>query len=211
MIDKLILERRSVRIFNNKKINDEDIQKIIEAGIWAPTGCNNQEIRFYNIHKSDEITEFIKFKPFFRGVSNFILVLVDTTLFYSYLYKKKDSTKNLADIDAGLAIQNMVLKAKDLGIDSCIVNLSDMHYKKEKNISIVQRAKKELLKVLKLHKFNEYSFKFFLNKYLRIPAKYEIKAGIALGYGKQNINIDIARHGKNTIKRKPLEHYLLTN
>lgn len=33
-----IKNRRSIREYNNKIIDDEKINKIIEAGIWAPSG-----------------------------------------------------------------------------------------------------------------------------------------------------------------------------
>jgi len=44
MLMDLIKERRSVRLFNGRKIPREDILSIIEAATWAPTGCNNQEL-----------------------------------------------------------------------------------------------------------------------------------------------------------------------
>ena len=70
----IIKERRSVRSFNGRKIPKEDILSIIEAGSWAPTGCNNQELRFYILDKEDEINEIVQFKSFFKGVSTIILI-----------------------------------------------------------------------------------------------------------------------------------------
>ena len=43
----LIRSRRSVRTFDQEQpVTKEEIQKILEAGIWAPTGTNQQELRF---------------------------------------------------------------------------------------------------------------------------------------------------------------------
>ena len=51
----LMKKRRSVRLFNGNKIPQEHLLSIIEAGIWAPTGCNNQELRFLILDKQEEI------------------------------------------------------------------------------------------------------------------------------------------------------------
>ena len=37
-----IKNRRSVREFTTLEITDADLQEIIEAGKWAPSGLNNQ-------------------------------------------------------------------------------------------------------------------------------------------------------------------------
>jgi len=94
------------------------------------------------------LNETLKFKSFFRGVSHFILVFCDMSIPMSKkLYKRNSSAEAMSDLDSGLAIQNMVLQAKDLGVDSCIVNLSEKHYKKEKNLSFLQKISKELKKI----------------------------------------------------------------
>ncbi|MDP8203636.1 MAG: nitroreductase family protein [Candidatus Tenebribacter mawsonii] len=210
MISKLIKERRSIRVFSGKKISLNDMNKIIEAGIWAPTGCNNQELRFVILEKENVLTEVLKFKPFFRGVSHFILVLCDMSIPLSaQIYKKKSPAQMMSDLDTGLAIQNMVLLAKDIGIDSCIVNLSEQHYKKEKNLSILQKIFKEFKKKFNLHSINPNSFEYFLRNFLQIPKQYKIRAGVVFGYGKNFPNIEKAKHGKNMIKRNPMENYII--
>ena len=210
MLSELIKERRSIRVFTGKKILIKDINTIIKAGVWAPSGCNNQELRFVILGKEDVLNEALKFKPFFKGVSYFVLILCDMSIPLSYqMYKKNSPTQMMSDIDAGLAIQNMVLQAKDIGIDSCIVNLSEQHYKKEKNLSLLQRITKELKKKLKLHSINPNSFEYFLRNFLYIPKQYKIRAGIVFGYGKNFPNIEKVRHGKNLIKRNSIEDYII--
>ena len=145
----LIKERRSIRIFTGEKIPEKDISKIIEAGIWAPTGCNNQELRFLVLSKENEMQEVIRFKPFFKGVSHIVLIFCDMSLPQSKeLYRKNHFSSHLSDFDTGLAMQNMVLQAKSIGIDSCIFNLSEMHYKRNKNLNLQQRIRKQFLKLL---------------------------------------------------------------
>ena len=126
----LIRERRSVRLFNGEKVAREDVLSIIEAGIWAPTGCNNQELRFLILDKQEELKEILEFKPFFGGVSTVVLIFYDTSLPMSHkMYVKNRAEKHLPYVDAGLALENMILYAKSRNIDSCIFNLSEYHFK----------------------------------------------------------------------------------
>jgi nitroreductase len=43
---KAIYDRRTVRMFNSKPVSDEDINKILEAGTWAPSHANTQPFEF---------------------------------------------------------------------------------------------------------------------------------------------------------------------
>ena len=40
---KAIRERRSIRRFTNEQIKDNELQTILEAGTWAPTGKGLQD------------------------------------------------------------------------------------------------------------------------------------------------------------------------
>jgi len=44
---ELAKSRRSVRQYRQEKIPREQIEKIIEAGIWAPSAFNQQPIKFF--------------------------------------------------------------------------------------------------------------------------------------------------------------------
>jgi nitroreductase len=50
--------RRTIRTFQNKKIDRKDLEKILEAGRISPTGMNSQEIRFVVFDRDlKELTE----------------------------------------------------------------------------------------------------------------------------------------------------------
>ncbi len=51
----IILNRRSVREFNDRPISKEEINKILNAGRWAPSGLNNQPWRFIVIRDPETI------------------------------------------------------------------------------------------------------------------------------------------------------------
>jgi len=207
----LIKKRRSVRVFNGKKIQKNDILSIIEAGIWAPTGCNNQELRFFILDTEEQIEGIIRFKPFLKGMSTFILVFSDMSLDMSLKAYGRKSGKHLPYIDTGLALMNMVLYAKSKNIDSCICNFSEYH------IGIKSNRKKNIFnKIINGVKFklnpyslHEYSFIFYLRNHLKIPNHLKIMCGVALGYAEKYPDIETFKHGGKRIMRKDVKHYIL--
>ena len=53
-VDKLIFQRRSIRQFEDKPVDDEMIRKILMAGHYAPHGCNVGCTRFLVLRKPEE-------------------------------------------------------------------------------------------------------------------------------------------------------------
>jgi len=200
MLMELIKKRRSIRVFTGKKIPEKDIKKIIEAGIWAPSGCNNQELRFLILEDMEEIK---KFKPHLQGVSHFILIFADMSLPGSKMYKNKHE-RNLPYVDTGLALQNMVLYAKSIGIDSCICNLSEYHF-----IITGSITKKILNRIRVFFKMRKNSFEYVLRNKLKVPEHLEIMCSVALGYGKIEPDINTVMHGGKKIMRKNVGEHIL--
>ena len=206
----LMKERRSVRLFNGKKIPQEKILSIIEAGMWAPTGCNNQELKFLILDKKDEIDEIVGFKPFLKGVSVVVLIFCDMSLPTSQKMYFKKAQKHLPYVDTGLALGNMISYAKSRGIDSCLLNLSEYHFK----ISRTERSlfKKIVNRVkinLGLHKSVKENLEFCLRKRLKIPAHLKIMCGVALGYAERYPDVRTESHGRNKIMRKSVDYHII--
>ena len=55
---KTILERRSYKMFDGRPIGDEELETIVTAGLYAPTGMNGQPWHF-TVIKSPEMLERI--------------------------------------------------------------------------------------------------------------------------------------------------------
>ena len=211
IIRDLIKERRSVRLFNGKKIPREDVLSIIEAGTWAPTGCNNQELRFFISDKEREINEIVKFKPFFKGVSAIILIFCDMSLpmsrkmYYGYKHER-----HLPYIDTGLALANMILYAKSKDIDSCIFNLSEYHFRQSKEKKLIKKVIYKIKLMLKLHTSIENNFEFYLRNRLKIQTHLKIMCGVAFGYAEEYPKVDIDEHGGKKIMREDVSYYILS-
>ena len=207
----LIKERRSVRLFNGEKVAREDVFSIIEAGIWAPTGCNNQELRFLILDKQEELEEILEFKPFFRGVSAVVLIFYDMSLPMSHkMYVKNRAERHLPYVDVGLALENMILYAKSRNIDSCIFNLSEYHFKiHRKEKSLVKRMVNLVKLKLGFHKSIEENLIFFLRTSLKIPEHFKILCGVAFGYAKNYPDVKTESHGDKKLMRESVDNYII--
>jgi hypothetical protein len=206
----LIKERRSVRLFNGKKVPREDVLSIIEAATWAPTGCNNQELRFFILDEEEKINEFVEFKPFFKGVSTIILVFCDMSLPMSHkMYNELRHERHLPYVDTGLALGNMILCAKSKGIDSCIVNLSEYHFRRSKEKRIVNKIINRIKLKFNLHKSMETNFEFYLRNNLKIPKYLKIMPSVAFGFAKKYPNVNTFKHGGRKIMRENVNHYIV--
>ncbi|OHD12387.1 MAG: hypothetical protein A2086_10005 [Spirochaetes bacterium GWD1_27_9] len=145
----LCKQRRSVRKYTDKNISDEDINKIIEAGIQAPSGTNLQGWKFKILKNKEEINtaaDVIEKKVLKVALSYNDGVLKDTLREYGknffffkdaplviFLYAKKPNNflphffKEELGIckgtgvflSLGMVMQNMMLAAFSLGISSC--------------------------------------------------------------------------------------------
>lgn len=106
MIIKEILNRRSVREYQEKDVLEEDITEIIKAGQFAPTASNNRAIEFIIIRDQqtkDKIFE-IAGQEFLKEAPVLIIPVSDTT------------QTNCSVQDLSVASENMFLQATALGL-----------------------------------------------------------------------------------------------
>jgi nitroreductase len=106
----LIRNRRSIRKFTPKEVEDEKLQQVIEAGIWAPSGLNNQPWKFAVIKDpatQNSLASLTRYAPIIEGAPVIIAVFLDESVSY-------DRTKDIQAI--GACIQNMLLALHSLGL-----------------------------------------------------------------------------------------------
>jgi nitroreductase len=124
---KTIFARRSVRRFSSEQVKQEDVDSIIEAGLYAPSASNAQDWHFTVVQRKelieqinkwilDEIEngenthlqELVKMNGgrFFRNAPTVIVISTQT----------KD---RFAVINAAAATENILIAAESLGIGSC--------------------------------------------------------------------------------------------
>jgi|YelNatPaOPRAMG01_1025707.scaffolds.fasta_scaffold13222_7 nitroreductase len=113
---ELIKGRRAIRNFQKKEISLDDMKKILEAGIWAPSGSNLQSWEFILIKDPQTILKIKLVSPgLFSNPDSLVVLCVNKS-------KAERGGKlgiEMAVMDLAMAAQNMMLMAYSLGIGSC--------------------------------------------------------------------------------------------
>jgi len=213
-LSELIKSRRSIRKFDSKSIPKETLFKVIEAGIWAPTGSNQQEIRFLIIKSPHLLREFLRFKKIGMPAV-VVLLLIDWENYYKEWQggklKYHPHKKYLPYIDTGLAMMNMMLMAECLGVKSVPLNVSKhLFYIKDKNNTVFRRFLRKIAIKLCISRFGVRFFYDFCEKELKINTTRYIPSGaIAFGYSNVNLNIGKLKHAGKPVCRKNVNEYIV--
>ena len=100
---KNLVERRSVRKYNNKKVSHDLVEKIIYAGQCAPSGMNRQIFAFVAVEDEELVKELSK--------KNAEVMNSSADPFYG--------AKSLIIV---FAMGNLMNAANALGVDSCWIH-----------------------------------------------------------------------------------------
>jgi nitroreductase len=104
-------ERRSIRIYLDKMISDDEVEMILEAGRWTPSASNKQPWEFLVI-KNKEVLKEISKKAFYGKH------IKEAPLAIAIVGKIKENP-NYYIQDTSLVSMNMMLMAWSLGIGTC--------------------------------------------------------------------------------------------
>ncbi len=104
-------ERRSIRIYLDKLISNDEVEMILEAGRWSPSASNKQPWEFLVI-KNKEVLKEISKKAFYGKH------IKEAPLAIAIVGKIKENP-NYYIQDTSLVSMNMMLMAWSLGIGTC--------------------------------------------------------------------------------------------
>lgn len=130
---KNIIERRSIRKFKNKMVEQELIDEVVKAGTYAPSGMNRQSpiiIEITNKEVRDRLSKInekimgVDTDPFY-GAPVVLVVLADKTC-PTYIY------------DGSVVMENMMLAATSLGLGSCWIHRAKEEFETEKGKEILK-------------------------------------------------------------------------
>lgn len=144
----LMKTRRSIRKYAKQKVEDEKLEKIMEAGLYAPNPGGRQGTKIIILDDPDLIHQIGIMNANAEnrnwgglGVSSDQPSIIDDLSIKSGFYKcpalgiicvKKENKDQVNAIgSAFVCAQNMVLEAYDLGISSCIVGRAEATYRQE--------------------------------------------------------------------------------
>ena len=115
---ELAQKRFSVRKFEDKPVEEEKLQKIMEAGRVAPTAKNLQEQHIYVV-QSESALETIDKLLFCRyNAPTVLIVAYNKNNVFTYLGDKRNSGIE----DATIVATHLMLAAYNEGVDSCWIN-----------------------------------------------------------------------------------------
>ena len=156
---KNIKERRSIKKYENKMVPKEIIEKIVEAGTYAPSGMGKQSsiiIAITNKEIRDKLSKLnaeimgTEIDPFYGAPV--VLVVLSKKDVPTYIY------------DGSLVMENLMLAANSLKIGSCWIHRAKEEFETEEG--------KEILRNLGIN-----------------PEEYEGIGNCILGYKKEEGNL----------------------
>ena len=112
-----ILNRRSCRSYKAEQIREEDLQQILQAGMYAATGRGLQPVKIVVVQDPETIAQLRRMNAEIMGVSTdpfygaptVCVILADTD---TYTWVE----------DGSLVLGNMMLAAEAVGAASCWIN-----------------------------------------------------------------------------------------
>ena len=122
---ELAKARYSVRGFDGRDIPEADIEKIIEAGIAAPTAVNYQPIKIWVFRSEDarqKLVSCTKMK-FIEPAKMIFAIGADPKSAWTRPFDEK----NFADVDASIVITHMMLEIHELGYGSTWIGHFDVN------------------------------------------------------------------------------------
>ena len=112
-----IFTRRSVRSFTSQRIEGELLQQVVQAGAASPSGGNLQAWGFVVVQGVGRLKALHSLAPGIIGEPVAVIVICLDTARASRLGGK--GSQETSWIDAGLALENMLLAAHSLGLGAC--------------------------------------------------------------------------------------------
>jgi len=118
-LEKAIFERRSVRMFTDRPVDREKMEKLCKAAIWAPTGGNSQPWIFVPVTEEKNVRLIKSVSPGLLGTPPAVVVICANR---KYNIEKMGAIgETLSVMDCCFAAQNILLQAHGLGLGACVI------------------------------------------------------------------------------------------
>ncbi len=131
-LSECIENRRSIRRYLNKPVDREIIKALIKAASDAPSWKNSQVSRYYVVDRPETKEAFLPCLAEFnqKNVKDAPVIIVSTVVKNRSGFERDGSyTTHLKDgfqyFDNGLQVENLCLKAYDLGLGTLIMGIYD--------------------------------------------------------------------------------------
>jgi len=126
-----LMNRKSMRVFEEKEISKENKELILKAATAAPTAGNQQLYTILDITEQglkDKLAITCDFQPFIANAPLVLIYCADVKKWHDAFIEADANPRKpgvgdllLAVSDANIAAQNAVVAAESLGIGSCYI------------------------------------------------------------------------------------------
>ena len=110
-LNEVLLKRRSIRKFTDEPVSEEDVLKLLHAGMSGPSACNRTPWEFFVVTNPEVLEKLRKATRFSRMTSPLAIVVCGNLL--------KSLPLELSSFwiqDCSAATENILLEATDLGL-----------------------------------------------------------------------------------------------
>lgn len=128
----VIKSRRSIRKYcADKSVTAEQIEEIIKSAIYAPSWKNSQTARYYCAVEQEAIEKVRNCLPEFNQKNSENSALIVTTFVHNRSgFKPDGEPQNECEngwgyYDLGLANENLLLKATEMGLGTLVMGIRD--------------------------------------------------------------------------------------
>lgn len=129
-LNALFKRRRSIRWFNDKKVEMSNIRKAVNAAVLAPSACNRQPFQFFVLNEPEKAVEVAKIAMGTAGFAENIPCLVAIVGSLDAYEQERD--RHVIYIDGSLASMQFMLALETLGLSSCAINWPDIESREKK-------------------------------------------------------------------------------
>jgi len=119
---ELAKKRYSARAYKPDSVEDDKLQKVLEAARLAPTASNRQPFQLIVIHTTGREEELSRIYPNPWFVQAPIVICACGLPTESW--RRRDG-KNYCDVDVTIATDHLTLAASDLGLGTCWIGAFD--------------------------------------------------------------------------------------
>lgn len=114
---EIIKTRRSCRKYKEAQVTDDELNTVIEAGMYAPTAKGMQDPFIVAVQNNEDLALLTKMNAEVMGVS--------TNPYYgapTYIVVLASASNNNAFQDGSCVLENMMLAAHAIGLATCWIN-----------------------------------------------------------------------------------------
>lgn len=119
---EMVKERFSVRSFSDRPVEQEKLDRILEAAKHAPTAANRQPQRIYVLKSKEALEKANRVTKCMFGAPMALLVCYDETEAWRNPFAREVHS---GEVDASIVCDEMMMQAWELGIGSCWVGYFD--------------------------------------------------------------------------------------